>query len=121
MIAGGGSPVSPWFIICVTDGARRFDVQFPRTGYVDVLHSTPKFLGLPGTEGMAGHKGSCPRLKVQLTKGNLPLALIPICFYQGWRRLNARVGIISNPGGEAAFPSRKFNEVSPMKPEMLCH
>ena len=49
---------------------------------------TPKFLVLPGTEGMAGYKDYRPHLKAQLIKGNLllaifsaVLALIPIYFY----------------------------------------
>jgi hypothetical protein len=49
---------------------------------------TPKFLVLPGTEGMAGYKDYRPHLKAQLTTGNLllvvfsaALALVPICFY----------------------------------------
>jgi hypothetical protein len=49
---------------------------------------TPKFLVLPGTEGMAGYKDYRPHLKAQLTKGNLllaifsaVLALVPIYFY----------------------------------------
>jgi hypothetical protein len=35
---------------------------------------TPKFLVLPGTEGMAGYKDFRPHLKAQLTAGNLGLA-----------------------------------------------
>ena len=49
---------------------------------------TPKFLVLPGTEGMAGYKDYRPHLKAQLTKGNLVLvifsaglAFVPIYFY----------------------------------------
>ena len=49
---------------------------------------TPKFLVLPGTEGMAGYKNYRPHLKAQLTTGNLLLtvfaallALFPIYFY----------------------------------------
>jgi len=49
---------------------------------------TPKFLVLPGTEGMPGYKDYRPHLKAQLTKGNLllaifsaALALVPIFFY----------------------------------------
>ncbi len=49
---------------------------------------TPKFLVLPGTEGMAGYKDYRPNLKAQLTKGNLllavfsaVLALVPTYFY----------------------------------------
>ena len=49
---------------------------------------TPKFLVLPGTEGMAGYKDYRPHLKAQLTTGNLLLvvfsallALFPIYFY----------------------------------------
>lgn len=49
---------------------------------------TPKFLILPGTEGMAGYKNYWPHLKAQLTKGNLilavvsvVLALVPVYFY----------------------------------------
>jgi hypothetical protein len=49
---------------------------------------TPKFLILPGTEGMAGYKDYRPHLKAQLTKGNLlltifsaVLALVPVYFY----------------------------------------
>lgn len=49
---------------------------------------TPKFLVLPGTEGMAGYKDYRPHVKAQLTMGNLllaifsaVLALVPIYFY----------------------------------------
>lgn len=49
---------------------------------------TPKFVVLPGTEGMAGYKDYRPHLKAQLTKGNLllaifsaVLALVPVYFY----------------------------------------
>jgi len=49
---------------------------------------TPKFLVLPGTEGMAGYKDYRPHLKAQLTKGTLLLAifsallaLVPVYFY----------------------------------------
>lgn len=49
---------------------------------------TPKFLVLPGTEGLPGYKDYRPHLKAQLTKGNLllvvfsaVLALVPTYFY----------------------------------------
>ncbi len=49
---------------------------------------TPKFLVLPGTEGMAGYKDYRPNLKAQMTTGNLLialftaiLALIPVFLY----------------------------------------
>jgi hypothetical protein len=49
---------------------------------------TPKFLVLPGTEGMAGYKDFRPHLKAQLIIGNLMLAafsavlaVIPAVFY----------------------------------------
>jgi hypothetical protein len=49
---------------------------------------TPKFLVLPGTEGMAGYKDYRPHLKAQLTKGTLllailaaVLALVPVYLY----------------------------------------
>ena len=49
---------------------------------------TPKFLVLPGTEGLAGYKDYRPHLKAQLTKGTLllavfsaVLALVPVLLY----------------------------------------
>jgi hypothetical protein len=49
---------------------------------------TPKFLVLPGTQGMAGYKDFRPHLKAQLTLGNLGLAafaailaLVPTFFF----------------------------------------
>jgi hypothetical protein len=37
---------------------------------------TPRFLVIPGTEGMAGYKDYRPHLKAQLTKGNAILVVV---------------------------------------------